>query len=100
MKDVGVRTARELKTLAMVIDGLGAGQLPQVADICMQRLKALQSSVIDGNWSTAKRLELLPDDQLSLATFEERRIAARDELLHLKLREAQDKAAAAKRGQG
>ena len=97
VKEVGIRTSRELKTIALALDELGKGHLPQVGDLLMQRFKALQTSVVDGNWATAKRLELLPDDQITLTSFEERRQAAKDELVHLKLEEAQERAAQKKR---
>ena len=97
-KECGIRTARELRTVAEAIDALGAGQLPELGDLLMQRFKALQTSVADGGWHLAKRMELIPDEADTVASFEERRLAARDELLHLKLDEARDKVR--KRGSG
>ena len=91
IKECGVRNARELRTLAMALDSLGAGSLPQLADLLMQRFKAVQSSITDNSWNLAKRLELIPEDGLSLTTFEERRAAARDEVMTRKLEEAMSK---------
>ena len=92
IKECGVRNSRELRTLAEAIDALGYGQLPQLGDLLMQRFKAVQTSVTDGGWHLAKRLELIPEEGDSVVSFEEKRLAARDELLHLKLDEARTKA--------
>jgi hypothetical protein len=88
---VGIRTTRELRTLAEALDALGRGDLPSLADLLMQRFKALEVSVQDGSWATAQRLELLPAKDVGLASAEEQRAAARAELLHLKLDEAKKK---------
>jgi hypothetical protein len=88
---VGIRTSRELRTLAEALEALSRGDLPSLADLLMQRFKALEVSVQDGSWATAQRLELLPAKDVGLASAEEQRAAARSELLHLKLEEAKKK---------
>ena len=54
----------------------------------MQRFKALEQKVMDGDWGTAGRLELLPERQVGLTPLSEQSAAARSQLLHLKLMEA------------
>ena len=66
--------------------------LPHVGDLLVQRFKAVQTSVIDGNWSLAQRHEIVPPDDAGLATPTERHAAARTELLQLRLDEAKRKA--------
>ena len=85
---IGVRNARELKTLAQSLDALRRGDLPALGDTLMQRFKAVQISITDGNWGTAARYELIPPDEISLASPEERQAAARSSLLAIKLDEA------------
>ena len=45
---IGVRSHRELVTLAMVIDQLLEGQVARGLDILMQRFKAVEASLLDG----------------------------------------------------
>lgn len=54
---LGLRTAREVQTLAVSIDHLLSGRLPQATDTLVQRLKALESASQDGDWRLARRLE-------------------------------------------
>ena len=88
---VGARDSRELRTLAEAIDLLGEGRLPQVCDLLMQRFKAVEGKVIDGDWGVASRLELLPERPVGLASLPEQTAATRSHLLHLKLEEARKK---------
>ena len=89
---IGIRTARELQTLAIALDHLLTGQLPQATDILIQRLKALESSLQEGGWHTAKHLEIIPPQVASLTREDERELAAKNELKMLKLRSAVAKA--------
>ena len=88
VREVGQRDSRELRTLAEALDALAAGSLPAVGDLLMQRFKALEQKVIDGDWGTASRLELLPERQVGLTPLSEQTSASRAQLLHLKLLEA------------
>ena len=72
---VGLRTQRELKTLAEVIDKLALGMPSRAADVLAQRVKALERATVDGGWNTAQFLELLPPESSTLLE--------RDEELHL-----------------
>ena len=58
-----LRTQREMRVWAEVLDQPAAGRGGTAADIAAQRLKALQQSAQDGNnWRKAKFLELVSDD--------------------------------------
>ena len=91
--EVGVRTAKEMRLLATAIDSLIKGELPQVADMLMQRFKALELSVADKSWAVAHALEVEGPTQ-GLATMEETQLAARQVLLKQRLEEAKQTAAA------
>ena len=85
---MGLRSARELQTLARALDHLGAGRLPEVADLLMQRFKAVEQYLHDGNWNIASQMEIVPDTADTLASAKEQHAAARAELLRSKLDEA------------
>eukprot|EP00435_Cladocopium_sp_Y103_P034714 s218_g9.t1 len=84
---MGVRNHRELMTLARAIDLLLEGQLPELGDLLVQRLKAVETAVIEQSWSTARHQELIPAQAMSLTSEGEKRKAAKMELSHSKLRE-------------
>ena len=91
-KEVGPRDSRELRTLAEALDSLASGNLPAVADMLMQRFKAVEQKVQDGGgWGTASQLELISDRAVGLTTLAEQTVAARQLLLRLKLDEAKQK---------
>ena len=50
------RNSRELGTIAECIDALLAGDLPRLGDLLMQRLKAVQTAVVEGNWESCATL--------------------------------------------
>ena len=79
-REVGLRTVRELETLAVALDQLVSGALPQACDTLVQRWKALECSVGEQGWSVARHMELIPSADVSLATESERRLGARMEL--------------------
>ena len=54
---MGVRNHRELVTLGKAIDLLLSGQLGELGDLLVQRLKAVETAVADQNWSTARHQE-------------------------------------------
>ena len=88
---IGLRTARELQTLATTLDLLLGGRLPEATDLLIQRFKALEASQADGGWATARHLELIPSSSAGLAREEEKAMAAKAELRALKLKEAINK---------
>ena len=91
--EVGPRTCKEMRTLALAIDALLRGELPQVGDLLMQRFKALEMAVGDKSWAVASQLEVA-EDLPGLTTVEEKQAAARHALLQQKLADAKAKAAA------
>ena len=91
VEKVGPRSGKELRTLAEALDLVAAGRLPQVADLLMQRFKALEQSISDGHWGIANQLELVEDTATTLTSTGEQRAAARAELLRHKLEEARRK---------
>ena len=91
-KEVGPRDSRELRTLAEALDALAAGNLPAVGDLLTQRFKAVECKIQDGgDWGTASHLELISDRPVGLTTLAEQTVAARQQLLRLKLDEAKKK---------
>eukprot|EP00438_Fugacium_kawagutii_P002934 Skav232613 [mRNA] locus=scaffold1224:634887:636392:+ [translate_table: standard] len=56
---LGQRTAREMKTIMLVLDLLARNMVPSAMDVLVQRQKALELSVEQGNWSQANLLELV-----------------------------------------
>ena len=92
LEKLGARSARELRTIAVALDHIDNGRLPQVADLLMQRFKALEQAAHDGHWGVAQQLELAPELRGTLATEHEQRAAARAEHLRYKLEEARRRA--------
>lgn len=85
---IGLRTSRELRTIAEGLDALLSGDQVRAADLLVQRFKALEASIIDGNWSVARHMELIPDSTRGLTGTTERMAATRLELQRVKLQEA------------
>ena len=76
---IGIRNAREAETMALIADTLIRGEADAALDVVMQRLKALERSVSDGNWSVARWMELIPTGETQLSSREEARTALRNE---------------------
>ena len=82
----GIRSHRELVTLATSLDLLLEGNLGMLGDLLAQRFKAIEASLAaDGNWAVARHQELIPV-QASLSTKAELTEAAKAELRAQKLR--------------
>ena len=79
---MSLRNSRELRTIAECIDALLAGDLPHLGDLLMQRLKAVQTAVVEGNWNLAQHLELIPTTGSNAVTQAELRAAQRTHLDH------------------
>eukprot|EP00438_Fugacium_kawagutii_P006300 Skav233308 [mRNA] locus=scaffold4193:88579:93795:+ [translate_table: standard] len=84
---MGVRNYRELVTVGTSIALLLEGKLPELGDLLMQRMKALESALNDQSWSQARHEELIPPMGASLTSEVERRRAAKQELTAAKLKE-------------
>ena len=87
---VGIRTAREMRTLAEAIDSLLEGDSMRTADLLIQRFKAVETSVTDGSWSLARHLELIPEEGVGLTSPAERDLIAKLELQRARLVEGGD----------
>ena len=72
---MNLRTQRELRTLAVVLDHLARSSPARAADVVAQRVKALERATSEGNWSAAQYLELIPSEHAGLLD--------RDEELHI-----------------
>ena len=83
-----LRMQRELQTISVTLDHLLAGRLAQASDTLTQRLKACETALLEGNWLTARHLELIPPAAASLVRAEEREMAAKQELKAAKLKES------------
>ena len=64
-KPLGLRNEREMRTLAEGLDAMIAGDLGRAGDILMQRFRACEVNVLEGDWHMAKHLELIPAHQIS-----------------------------------
>ena len=63
-------------------------------------VEPLEMASHEGSWAVARRLELTGSPEPGLASMQERQMAARDELLQIKLKEATAKASGKGRGAG
>ena len=94
IKEIGIEAYRELRTYAEAIDGLLAGKSVRVLDLLMQQFKARTLSLVDGNWNTAKWLQLIPESAgVDAVMPDEKAWAAKMRDDELKQRERADKAA-------
>jgi len=84
-KSLGMRNEREMRTLAEGIDALLAGDLGRAGDILMQRFRACETNVLEGDWSLAKHLELIPPHQISSVPMGMRQEMVREQNLANKL---------------
>ena len=62
------------------------GDTEKCADLISQRLKALEMTVHDQNWSHAQFLELIPLESAGLADAEEQRMASKEQLMEAKMK--------------
>ena len=88
---IGLRNQREAMTLGACLDLLLKGDLAALGDTLMQRLKALEASIQDQGWQSARHLEIIPPQSASLTSMEEKDKAAKQELRMMKLRGALSK---------
>ena len=88
---IGIQKTREIHTLCLALDCLAQGRLAEVADLLMQRLKALELAVKDGNWALASQLELLPRNEAGLVSQAEHQRAAKIQLLQARLHDVKER---------
>ena len=85
---MGLRSHRELTTLATGLDLLLEGSLGRLGDLLVQRFKAVEASFsVEGGWAVARHQEIIPN-RASLSTLEEQTEAAKAELRAQKLQAA------------
>ena len=70
-RDLGVRTERELRTLAMAMGCALRGNTAGCLDVLGQRSKAIERAVVDGHWDTARWMELIPTGESVLVPRQE-----------------------------
>ena len=95
-EQVGVRSGREMRMLALAIDALLEGRPPQVGDILMQRFKALEMSVAEKSLDLASHLEIT-DKTGGLTTPPEKQAVARQAFLFKRLADATSNLAGSKK---
>ena len=83
---LGMRTLRELKTLARSLDLLAQGQVGGAADLLSQRVKALERASVEGHWQSAQFLELLPPESSTLLERDEELFLAKEFLTDQKIK--------------
>ena len=85
--ELGLRSARELRTLAEVMGALAAGNVLGAGDLVAQRFRAVEKAATDGHWSAAKHLELIPDSAVTSVPENMLDAAMKREMFKLKLKE-------------
>ena len=65
---MGLRNSREIETLSLIADLLLRGEEAAGLDVVMQRLKALERSLVDENWTVARWYELIPTGEAQLTS--------------------------------
>lgn len=76
---LGVRTAREMRTVMLLVDYLTRNMVPAALDVLLQRQKALEPSVEQNSWQQANMLELV-DMEEARSYFTQELKAAQSEL--------------------
>jgi len=84
--EVNLRTAREMRTLALIGDHLLCGRLLESMDVVCQRIKALEAFEASGNWEAARWLELLPPQDVGVTPRNELRDAQKEQILEEQVR--------------
>lgn len=83
-----MRTAREFRTVAKILDLLAQGLPERAADICAQRFKALELSLTDQGWARAQHVELIPAEGATLVDKDEALMATREQVSEVKMKQA------------
>ena len=71
-----------MHTIAVILDHLALGRTRSAADVCAQRLKALELASTSGTWDRAQFIELVEAEGATLVDKEEEYIATREVELH------------------
>ena len=62
---------RELLTISAAVDLAMSGNVAGSLDILLQRLKSAESTLSGTHWTVSQRLEILPQDSLTLTPLQE-----------------------------
>jgi hypothetical protein len=76
---LGLRNVRELRTLATLVDMMASNDCLRALDVALQRMKAIEPFVTQGNWSQANMLELVLPEEEQRAWFRQELKAAQQE---------------------
>ena len=82
---IGLRASREMKTIGFAVDMLCQGKVLEALDFLLQRQKALEVSVDQGNWTQARHLELIPQSDVTSWSRSDLKEAQKEQLLDTKL---------------
>ncbi|NRB33052.1 MAG: hypothetical protein HRU27_20935 [Rhizobiaceae bacterium] len=63
---IGVRSLRELKTIALALDYISDRRIKSLSDVLAQRFLALELSIQTNSWQHARWLELIPPESTGL----------------------------------
>ena len=83
---LGVRSLRELKTLATALDLMSEGKTSRAADVLAQRVKAIERATVEQHWNSAQFLELLMPENTTLLERDEEAYLAKEFLADQKVR--------------
>ena len=84
---VGIRTAREMRTLAEAIDSLLEGDSMRTADLLIQWFKVVETPLSDVSWSLARHLELISEVSVGLTSPAQQDLIGKLELEQARLAE-------------
>ena len=85
---MALHTAREMETLADIVDSLCAGDLERLGDVAIQRYQALEKACVDNSWELAQELEVVDRQEKHLASEELVHRASRRRLQDVRLQNA------------
>eukprot|EP00971_Amphidinium_carterae_P069620 1377830-Amphidinium_carterae.1 len=60
-ESLGLRSSRELLTIARSVDSLLRGDTVGAVECLLQRFKAVELSALEGSWVNARHLEVIPE---------------------------------------
>eukprot|EP00971_Amphidinium_carterae_P341968 6481071-Amphidinium_carterae.1 len=74
-ESLGLRSSRELLTIARAVDSMLRGDTVAAAECLLQRFKAVELSAQEGTWTNARHLEVIPEQKVAASSGAERRHA-------------------------
>ena len=87
---IGLRNLRELRTLTTLIDYMASNDVLRAMDVAVQRVKAIELFISQGQWSQANLLELvLPEDEQRAWFRQELKAAQQEHKSELRMQQDQ-----------